>query len=122
MQLAGLNEFADHTLVDAVLILPLLGKTMGKRGVLNHAALNSTIVINVGVKHEGEKMGYFDIQLYNFFMGMLDAKVISCGFMTRWLCPGQTMNVCSCVMKGIKVSDSGRFQNGAPCQWVSRGV
>jgi len=95
---------------------------MGKRGVLDHVALNSTIVIDVGVKHEGEEAGYFDVQSYNFFVGALDAKVISCGFTMRWLCPGQTTNVRSHVTKEIKVCDGGCFQNGAPHQWVLRWV
>jgi hypothetical protein len=62
MELAGLYKLADHILVNAVLILPLSKKTTSKGGGgFNHVVLNSTIVINMGVEHEGEKMGDFNI-------------------------------------------------------------
>ena len=47
MKLTGLYDFADHTLVDAGFILPLLGKTKGKSRILSYVALNGMVVISL---------------------------------------------------------------------------
>ena len=48
-ELACFYEFADYTLVNTILIVPLLGKTMGQRHVFIDVALNGKVVVSVCV-------------------------------------------------------------------------
>ena len=89
MQPAGLYKFADDALIDAVLVSPFFGKATGQGGVLNHVVPNGMVVIDVGIKHVGDKAGDFNVQSYNLFMCALDAKVKSHSFTTRGFSPWQ---------------------------------
>ena len=81
MKLTGLYEFEDHTLVNVVFILPLSSKTSGKGRVLGLVALNSKVVIDMGIIHECQKACDFNVQLQDLFASTLDTKIICCSFM-----------------------------------------